>query len=1046
MPRAGARFCDACGAPLLAVEFDAEHKQVTVLFADVVRSMDLAAQLGPERLRELMSELFNRCGAVTQRYGGMVDKFTGDGIMALFGAPIAMEDHAIRACIAALEIQREAVGLADEARRRDGVAISVRVGLNSGDVVVGQIGPSRSTYTAVGEQVGLAQRMESAAPPGGVMVSEATARLVEHLTVLGPPAMYRIKGSAEPVPARVLHGITTASTVAGRRETALVGRDDEMAVIAGLLDRLRDGQGSAVAISGPAGIGKSRVCRELLKLSQLAEAETFWTFCESHTRDVAFRVVARLVRAFFGIAEMDAASARVALRRRLPSAQPEDLVLLDDLVGIRDQAVPDPAVSAEARRRRLSALLGGAASSRDRPAVFVVEDAHWIDDASDSTLAGFLSTVLGMAAAVVVTFRPEYDGALSRLPHLSRLELAPLDAPAATAIATELIGADPSVRSLTERIIESAAGNPFYVQEIVREFGERGVIVGERGAYRRQRHVDDVSVPPTLQATIGARIDRLSPSAKRVLNAAAVVGQRFRPHLLTVVMGEGRDPPAEALAELVHSELIDQVTFIPQAEYVFRHPLIQTVAHEAQLKHARDEMHRRLAAAIHTGDPSGADENAGLIAAHLEAAGDAHAAVQWLLRAAAWFTNRDINAARAGWQRARLLADGLPADDGDRGWMRALPTAMLCASTWRAGGGVPHAEFEDLKAVCSAGNLQVLLAIGMAGQLSGLAVHARIDDACRMRPEYIALVDAIGEPTLTVGLLYPAIHASYEAGAMRDVLSLSQRVIDLADGDPVKGNFLTGSPLAFATAMYATAKCALGEKDWRGEYDRAVDISRVDPTTYVSAVMFKYVSGVTFGALLPDLTAIGETAEAMRVAERCSEEFALHMAQLACGVTNIAAGRDDPTGIELLREARLAATSERFLLTVVPVIDLFVATATLRCGDVDGAIDLARSAVQTVRRTGGLLYLGAATGVLVDALVCRRGAADVDEAEAAASSLAALATDPDNLLYTLPLMEIKARIALVRGDDAFSRAADRYLAAAAAAGFQGHLGRARAMV
>ncbi len=995
-----------------------------------------------------MSELFNRCGTVIQRYGGMVDKFTGDGIMALFGAPIALEDHAIRACVAALDIQREAAELAGELLDRDGVLLAVRVGLNSGDVVVGQVGSSPSSYTAVGVQVGIAQRMESVAPPGGVLVSEATARLVEHIAVLEAPAKYAIKGSAEPVPARRLLAVTPAGVVAGRREAAFVGRDDEMVAIDRLFDGVVAGQGSAVGVNGPAGIGKSRLCRELLKSAHRRGIESFSTFCESHTREVPFRAVARLLRAFLGITEVDAVAARAVLRARFPAAEQVDLVLLDDLVGIRDPAVHSPAASAEARRRRVSTLLEAAASASATPAVFILEDMHWIDEASESTLVDFLSVVLQTPSVVVVTYRPEYRGALSRLPGLHQLPLAPLEDSATAAIAGELMGTDPSVGALTERIIESAAGNPFYVQEIVREFSERGVIVGERGAFRRQLDVGDVSVPPTLQATIGARIDRLSVAAKRVLNAAAVIGRTFGPDLLAVVLGDDHYPPPGVLAELVHSELIDQVMFTPRVEYAFRHPLVQTVAHDAQLKPARDQMHRRLALALERRDPTAAEGNAVLIAAHLEAAGNDHAAVGWLLRAGTWFTNRDINAARASWQRARRLADRLPTDVADRSWMRAVPTAMLCASAWRAGGGLPEDEFAGLKGVCSDGNLRVPLAIGMAGLLSGLAVHARIDAACRMSAEYIALVDSIGEPTLTVGLLYPVIHAKYEAGEMADVLVLAQRVVDLADGDPVKGNFLTGSPLAFATSMRGVAKCAMARGNWKMDFDQAIAIARVDPTTYVSAVMFKYVSGIAFGALSPDAAALEETAEALRTAQRCREDFALHMAELACGVTMVAAGPGNrSSGARLLSEARSAATDEHFMLTAVPVIDLYAAADMMGAGELDGAVELLRSAIAAQFRTGGRLHLGATTATLVDALVRRGGRGDLDEAEAAADALAAVATPPDCVIYTLPSLEISARLAFARGDHlGYRETVDRYLAVAAAAGFDGHITQARAMV
>src|SRR5246500_3737053 len=221
--RAGARFCDGCGAPVTQRDTRAEYKQVTVLFADVVHSMDIAAAVGAERLREMMTDLAGGCAAVVQRYGGMVDKFTGDGIMAVFGAPVALEDHAVRACLAALGVQEEAKRLGVEVAERDGVGLQLRVGLNSGQVVAGEIGSGALGYTAVGEQVGLAQRMESVAPPGGGMLSESTARLVEGVAVLGESELVQIKGADAPLPARRLLGMGEGHRAAWRAESKLVG-------------------------------------------------------------------------------------------------------------------------------------------------------------------------------------------------------------------------------------------------------------------------------------------------------------------------------------------------------------------------------------------------------------------------------------------------------------------------------------------------------------------------------------------------------------------------------------------------------------------------------------------------------------------------------------------------------------------------------------------------------------------------------------------------------------------------------------------------------
>jgi class 3 adenylate cyclase len=217
------RFCNKCGAPVRPAATAAEYKQVTVLFADVVHSMDIAAAVGAERLREIMADLADRCAAVVQRYGGTVDKFTGDGIMAVFGAPVALEDHAVRACLVALGVQEEARQLAADVHDHDGIDLRLRVGLNSGQVIAGEIGSGPFGYTAVGEQVGLAQRMESVAPPGGVMLSASTARLVSDTAALDEPQMVRIKGAAEPVTARRLLGMGERHHAVNRAESTLVG-------------------------------------------------------------------------------------------------------------------------------------------------------------------------------------------------------------------------------------------------------------------------------------------------------------------------------------------------------------------------------------------------------------------------------------------------------------------------------------------------------------------------------------------------------------------------------------------------------------------------------------------------------------------------------------------------------------------------------------------------------------------------------------------------------------------------------------------------------
>src|SRR6201993_2584132 len=369
-PREGARFCDGCGAPVTDRDSHAEYKQVTVLFADVVHSMDIALAVGAERLREIMADLADRCAAVVQRYGGTVDKFTGDGIMAVFGAPVALEDHAIRACLAASGVQEEAKRLAVDVGERDGVDLQLRVGLNSGQVIAGEIGSGPFGYTAVGEQVGMAQRMESVAAPGGVMLSASTARLVDGAAALGEPEMVQIKGADEPMSARRLLGMEEQHRAVGRAESNLVGRRWELSAVDGLLDRAIDGYGAVVGVVGSPGIGKSRLVREVASMAAARGVDFFAAFGESHASDIPFYVVARLLRAAFGVGDLDAAAARTQIRARVPDADPEDVLLLEDLVGIGDPEVMLPKIDPDARRRRLTALVNAASLARDAPAVY----------------------------------------------------------------------------------------------------------------------------------------------------------------------------------------------------------------------------------------------------------------------------------------------------------------------------------------------------------------------------------------------------------------------------------------------------------------------------------------------------------------------------------------------------------------------------------------------------------------------------------------------------------------------------------------------------
>ena len=1038
------KFCNECGAAVSAGTEHAEYKQVTVLFADMVHSMDIAAAVGVERLREIMAELVNRASAVVQHFGGTVDKFTGDGIMAVFGAPVALEDHALRACLAALGSQEETARLAGEVKDRDGIDLRLRVGLNSGQVIAGEIGSRSLGYTAVGEQVGMAQRMESVAPPGAVMLSESTARLVEGAATLGEVERVRIKGTDQPVCAQRLLGVLERRHAVGRAESNRVGRRWEIAAIESLLDRAVDGQGAVVGVVGPPGIGKSRLVREVAGIARRRGVEVFTTYCESHTSQVSFHAVAQLLRAVTGVDGLDGQSARDRVRNRVPDADPEDVLLLDDLLGIADPNAALPAIDPDARRRRLTALVNAASLARETPAVYVVEDAHWIDEVSESMIADFLMVIPQTPSLVLITYRPEYRRALARVGAAQTIALAPLSDSEIAALVADLLGPDSSVRALGQMIADKATGNPFFAEEIVRELADRGVLQGKSGAYISTAEGAEVSVPATLQATIAARIDRLDPKAKRTLSAAAVVGSRFSQGLLETL---GIDP---ALEDLVAAEVIDQVRFTRQPEYAFHHPLIRTVAYESQLKSDRAELHRRLAAAIESRDPASVEDNAALIAEHLEAAGDLHAAYSWHMRAATWATNRDITAARLSWERTQRIADALPADDPNRLAMRIAPRTMLCGTAWRVHMGVAGDRFDELRELCTAARDKASLAIAMAGLVTDRAHQDRMREASQLASEAWALIESLGDPTFTVGLSFPVIYAKAESGEYCDVLRWSQRAIDLADGDPSKGNFLFGSPLALAITMRGVARYCLGRPGWRDDLRQSLAMARsADPMTYAMDVTWVYWPGIASGALAADDRAMRKIEAALQGAERCGDDLAVAYVRGTLGLALVhrqtAAERDH--GQKLLAEVSEVFVRRRHNLCDVPIVEVYSARERARRGDRDNAIPLMRVAVDHLFREGRLLGWGVpATGVLVETLLDRGTDADVAEAEAAITRLADTPADDGLVIREIWLLRLRALLARAHGDaEVYNQLRDRYRDMAKTLGFEGHIAWAEAM-
>jgi hypothetical protein len=839
--------------------------------------------------------------------------------------------------------------------------------------------------------------------------------------------------------------ISPRDGLVGRAEASLVGRRWEMAALDALADRAIAGRGGVVSVVGPPGIGKSRVAREAAALVAGRGVEVFWVFCESHARDVPFYAVTRLLRAGTGAADLDGDAAREQLRAHVPvDADARDLLLLDDLLGIADPEVALPQIEPDARRRRLTALVNSISMARSQPALFIIEDAHWIDAVSESMLADFLTVIPRTPSMVLITSRPEYEGVLTRVHGAQTIALAPLADSDTAVLLSELLGSDPSVAELAAIVGGRAAGNPFFAEEMVRDLVQREVLTGERGSYLCHADVADVAVPATVQAAIEARIDRLDAAARRTLNTASVIGARFGAELLAAL---GIDAVFD---ELLSAELIDQVRFTPHAEYAFHHPLIRAVAYESQLKSDRAQSHRRLAAAIQESEPGSVEENAALIAEHLQAADDGHAAYGWHMRAAAWATNRDLGAARLSWERAQKIADLLPDDDPDQISMRIAPRTLLCATDWQAREvQESRGRFAELRELCSAAGDKLSLAIGMTALATELLYAGRTREGARMASQQMALLESIGDPTPTMGLAPIAFCNWLGVGDFGQILRWSQTIVDVAAGDPAKGaGFGVGSPLAIALAWRGSARWWLGRPGWCQDLHDAVAMARrSNPETLSGAVAWTYGFAMQYGVLRADDSVLRASEDAVQTAQSASSDRAMGLAAytLAVGLLKQDAAVDRRRGLELMMQARDIWLRKRALF-LIPVTDLWAARETARRGDRDAAIGVMRQAVDELRQAGNLFYGAWGTGVLVEALLECGNQGDLAEAQEAIHGLAVLWADDGSAMREITLLRLRALLARSRGDNvAYRDLAIRYRAMAESLGFEGHIDWAKAM-
>jgi class 3 adenylate cyclase/tetratricopeptide (TPR) repeat protein len=656
------------------IKDDAERKQVTVLFADVSGSMDLAEQEDPEEWRKIMQRFFSILADTVTRFEGTVDKFTGDGIMAIFGAPIAHEDHARRACYAALQMLDDVAEYAAELRRAKGLNFSTRIGINSGEVVAGAIGEGGGSYTAIGHTVGLAQRMEALAEPGKAYLTEHAAKLARGYLDLRDLGEFEIKGASRPVQVFELAGVGEARSrldlARERGFSRFVGRERELARLEEALARAHAGEAAAVGVVAEPGIGKSRLYLEFVERCRSDGVEVFQAQGQAHGKAIPFMPILQMLRSFFGIADNEPeqqAREKIAGRSLLlDPAFAEDLPLMFDFLGVPDPERPVPQMSPEARQRSLAEVLCRLVGkpSRQRTLLLVFEDLHWVDEGSQAMLNGLIDGFGGTKTLVLFNYRPEYTPPWEASGCFEALELAPLRREDTRELLRDIAGEDPSLDGLDEPIHERTGGNPFFIEEIVRELGEAGYLEGERGAYRLARPIEDAGVPVTVQAVLAARIDRLDADAKQLLQVASVLGKEVGEEALGMAAGLDAEAMERALRSLVDGGFLYEAQLYPERLLAFRHPLTREVAYGTQLAEQRAATHAAAARAlIELEAPERYDELSALIADHLRQGGETLEAARWSARAAYWSGHARPRDALRLWHQVMELVAELPEDE-----------------------------------------------------------------------------------------------------------------------------------------------------------------------------------------------------------------------------------------------------------------------------------------------------------------------------------------------------------------------------------------------
>jgi class 3 adenylate cyclase/tetratricopeptide (TPR) repeat protein len=900
---------------------EGERKLVTVLFADLKGSMDLFADRDVEDARRILDPVIDHMMEAVHRFEGTVNHVLGDGIVALFGAPVAHEDHAVRACYAALRMQENVKRYAEGVRRSEGVPIQIRVGLNSGEVVVRSIGNDlRMEYTVVGQTTNVAGRMEQLAVPGSILISSDTLALAEGFVQVKPLGPLKVKGLEAPLE---VFEVTGAGSVHSRMEasaarglTPFVGRESELATLNKALETARAGRGQVVALVGEPGVGKSRLFWEFIH----SHRTHGWLVLEggtaSYSTSSVYLPVIDLLKTYFQIEPRDEprrirekVTGKVfSLDRALEPGLPAFLTLLDVPVDDPTWQALDPPTRRQRTLDALKRLL--IRESQVQPLSLALEDLHWVDSETQGLLDSLVESMPTASLLLMVNYRPEYRHGWGGKSYYTQLRIDPLPPSSCEDLLESLLGANEQLRPLKRGLIRQTQGNPFFLEESIRTLAEMQVLVGERGNYRLAKPIAGIQIPATVQAILSARIDRLPPVEKHLLQAAAVIGVDVPFTLLQAIADEPEDNVQRGLAHLQAAEFLYETGLFPEVEYTFRHGLTYEVAYGSLLHERRRALHARIVEAIEARYANRLTEQVERLAYHAFRGEMWEKAVHYLAQAGARALDRSAHReAERYFEEALSALAHLPGTRENT--ERAIDLRLGLRSSLVAQGEIAavRKHLADAEQLASSLGDQLRLARVSIATGHHYLVTGNAEEAQRWSKRAFDISRAVNDMPLQVAVNLYLGAASLGTGELAQAHERLAKTIQMLEGDLLRERFgLHGLPAAIARSYFAWL---LAE---RGEFAEAIACGK-EGVAIADAAHHAYTqSYASWGLAMPHVLR-GDLAEAARILERadglCREWNLPLISALVSGALGIVRARSgrETEGVALLQEA--VASHER---------------------------------------------------------------------------------------------------------------------------------------